>query len=620
MDRQLWRFAGVGVVVTIVHMLVAMLAKTGLGLPAQMANLSGFSVALCMSYVGHAFITFKATTDHARQMPRFVITAVAGLATSSAITYLVYSLLGGSFALAMVVMALVVPPVTYVVSKYWVFNEQRSTTRGWQGLLISLGISAIFLIIYWGRLISHDVAWYLVATQKWLFEGARLYVDLIEVNPPLNFYLTIPAVLLSNTLNISPTNAQYLVVAILMTVSLTWIWDILERDQNLPMIRKKLILVLVGFATVLASAKHIAQREHMMLLFILPYVFGYLVLATPDKGKGALARAGFAAIGLCIKPHFMIYPIMMTLLMIWRRKSLWPIVAPANLVIVAVGAIYVGMVMLLHPEYLNEIVPMAVHVYGAYGYDAQSILTVAKPLVFALFIVLGFLVLIKPDKIMGFDVLIVAVIAASISYIMQWTGYAYQILPAHALILIACIWVIGHTKRLTPVSIWAMVAIAYIAIIQINAGYYQNRAYVILSPHLDKQESGYGLMLLSNSVYAGFPIALETEANWISRYPTLWLIPGAVNYIANNDCDDGQNRCVKHLEILSKTRKNIISGIETGMPDILIFDRSLAYITDNSFTYNDFLSQDPRYAKLIADYEIKERLPHFTIMQRKPDR
>jgi len=33
-----------------------------------------------------------------------------------------------------------------------------------------------------------DVSWYLVATERFV-NGARLYQDVIEVNPPLAFYL-----------------------------------------------------------------------------------------------------------------------------------------------------------------------------------------------------------------------------------------------------------------------------------------------------------------------------------------------------------------------------------------------------------------------------------------------
>ena len=39
----------------------------------------------------------------------------------------------------------------------------------------------------WGQTINHDTAWYLYATRAWL-DGAQLYVDIVEVNPPLSFY------------------------------------------------------------------------------------------------------------------------------------------------------------------------------------------------------------------------------------------------------------------------------------------------------------------------------------------------------------------------------------------------------------------------------------------------
>ncbi|MGQ3393437.1 MAG: hypothetical protein ACT6S1_22400 [Blastomonas fulva] len=45
---------------------------------------------------------------------------------------------------------------------------------------------------------------YLVATGMW-FDGAQLYRDIAENNPPLSFYLTATAVLMSRVIPIAPT-------------------------------------------------------------------------------------------------------------------------------------------------------------------------------------------------------------------------------------------------------------------------------------------------------------------------------------------------------------------------------------------------------------------------------
>ena len=48
----------------------------------------------------------------------------------------------------------------------------------------------------------HDVAWYLYATGR-LLDGATLYRDIIDLNPPLIFYLTTPAVWIARGLEYS---------------------------------------------------------------------------------------------------------------------------------------------------------------------------------------------------------------------------------------------------------------------------------------------------------------------------------------------------------------------------------------------------------------------------------
>lgn len=124
MIRQLQRFAGVGVVITLAHVLVALLMQSVFDLTPQIANFTGFCFASFLSYLGHSFVTFGATKNHGMQVPRFVLVALVGLVTSSAMTFLVVTHLHGSFVQAMAVVAVVVPPITFLVSKFWVFHEQ----------------------------------------------------------------------------------------------------------------------------------------------------------------------------------------------------------------------------------------------------------------------------------------------------------------------------------------------------------------------------------------------------------------------------------------------------------------------------------------------------------------
>jgi len=124
---QIARFAGVGALATAVHVGVALIAAQALGLAPQIANAAGFCAAVLLSYVGHGRWVFDTDLRHTLHGPRFLATALLGLAVSSSITHAVTIWMGAPFAVAMAIVALMVPACTYVMCKIWVFRPDYST-------------------------------------------------------------------------------------------------------------------------------------------------------------------------------------------------------------------------------------------------------------------------------------------------------------------------------------------------------------------------------------------------------------------------------------------------------------------------------------------------------------
>lgn len=118
---QLLRFGGVGALATVLHVAVAMLASELAGAAPLLANGLGFAVALLWSYLGHGRLSFRTELRHDIHGPRFFVVALAGFLVSSGITQIISVSYGGPFALAMFVVALVVPLVSFVICKIWVF-------------------------------------------------------------------------------------------------------------------------------------------------------------------------------------------------------------------------------------------------------------------------------------------------------------------------------------------------------------------------------------------------------------------------------------------------------------------------------------------------------------------
>jgi putative flippase GtrA len=119
----IFRFAIVGVVATAVHMAVALVLHNLAGLAPLPANVLAFATAVLFSFVGHSYWTFR---DHGAELKysaaRFFIVAISGFLLNNAILWVLVekTALGGSTSI--IFAALVVPPMTYLLSKLWAFR------------------------------------------------------------------------------------------------------------------------------------------------------------------------------------------------------------------------------------------------------------------------------------------------------------------------------------------------------------------------------------------------------------------------------------------------------------------------------------------------------------------
>lgn len=123
---QLARFATVGVLATLVHIVAAVLAAALFGLEPQAANSAGFGAAVVLSYFGHGKITFGARLSHSFHGPRFLAVSTCGWAISSLLTELIAIKLGAPLMIALGAIALIVPIATLLICKLWIFSEGQS--------------------------------------------------------------------------------------------------------------------------------------------------------------------------------------------------------------------------------------------------------------------------------------------------------------------------------------------------------------------------------------------------------------------------------------------------------------------------------------------------------------
>lgn len=595
---QLARFAGVGGLATLVHICTALVAYEFLSFENLWANLTGFGAAVFVSYFGHARFTFQADAVHKEQFPRFLFVALVGLATSSAVVWLTNDKLGHSFGLSMLLVAVAVPLVSFFAMKFFVFTQHKNRIDiDWGGVAVAAVFVVCFLLIYWSRLHHHDVAWYLVATRR-VLDGAVLYRDVIEINPPLNFYLTMPAVLLADLLNLSLTNGQYVFIALLTAASLIWSGQILRNDALLPPLYRYAFMALAGASITVAAINNIAQREHILVILMLPWLVGHL---SSKQGPRPCFRAVVATVGVCLKPYFLIFPFLMLCRDIWRTRSWRPIFWAEYLAMLAVLVGFVGFVALFHPLYFSEIIPTAQVVYGVFGAEFSNVIrSIQLPAFLGLVVIAANAFRPAP----GSGVFILAAIGGLISYLAQAKGFLYHIVPLLSFQLLLGVWIGLATRALWSARLIALAMSSVLVSVLFFFSFYKNayRDEVIdVAKDLGVTKS---IMTGSTELAAGAPVALALGIDWASRYPHTWIHPGALERKHQANCVEERQLCERIDEILDQNRSYMLQDMQKFRPELVVVSRFTRTHVTQSVSWLDFMLAEPEFGAIMQSYDL----------------
>lgn len=489
------------------------------------------------------------------------------------------------------------------------------TTGRFVGLTVGMALALVLLGLFWNRPITDDVAWYLMGTRDWL-NGATLFRDIVEPNPPLNFYFTVPAIQIADTFGVSDTNGQYILTALMIFGSLFWCGTVIRNEFGLSPARQALLLVGIGAAMVIPALDSIGQREQTLVILMMPWLLGQ-VAGGPPGARADVPRALVAALGVCLKPHFVLYPIAVTLVWIVRTRSLRPILSPANLVFLAVGLAYVAYVAAVHPAYLFEIVPIASQVYGAYKTDAGMLVAAVYPRVLLLLLPVLFALRGREVRTASGPVIFGAVtLAALASFWVQGTAFPYHLIPVSVFGMVACAIMLAKAKSFAPIHAAAATAFVGLATLGVRQGFPEHPAVDHLAAVADQVGEFDSFISFSSSLFAGPPIEMATGAEWVSRYPANWLVPGVVEELGKTDCGLEPDRCTALRAIGAKNRSDNITDMMRAEPDLLIVELDPGFFPEPRFDWLAYMAEDPAWADVFQNYKEVARTAGFLFFKR----
>lgn len=295
--------------------------------------------------------------------------------------------------------------------------------------LVAIGTAAF----HFSGPLSPDVEWLITVSER-ILDGGRLYIDILEPNPPMAGYLYMPPVLLARAPGMSPEPFVVLWTVLFGLVTTGFATRVITEHRLLK--HPELFFPVALLLVLSAWGEDFAQREHFATMACLPLIVSLGLRATGIRPRAYVwIIAGLAGgFMLAIKPHFALPILLAVLYVAWRQRSVRPIFAPEMWLAGSLFVAFIAATWLFYPAFYENIVPVASTVYLPDRRPLWLMLIVRAAVSFELITIislLGFRKHIKLTPVLG--VMFFAALGFWLSYLAQGRGYPYQILPGMAL-------------------------------------------------------------------------------------------------------------------------------------------------------------------------------------------
>jgi hypothetical protein len=412
-------------------------------------------------------------------------------------------------------------------------------------LLLLMSVLGVVLFIALRSPLKDDIAWLLYVARRWL-AGRELYIDVVEVNPPLIVWISAIPLEIARWLDVAP---QFVAMPVFVAAVLGCAWwtSSLLRAQGGLFAEQLPVFAVIGSALLILPAADLGQREHLLVAAFLPYL---ALFARSLDGRGApdgsrasvgaaLAAGTLAGLGCALKPRYAAVFAVLECVALTRGLRPWrrmPIAAGTTLV----G--YAGLVAILCPAYLRRAVPMALALYGATDVSFLTLLA-DSALVLGGQAVAIFLLWLRRRSLTDYSLMLTLVVFAAMSTIICFVDgkdWYYHRLPATVITVLALLlWsateLVQRRWRIRWPLVVAAVAVAVFGVSSVQQ--LEPEAMEAVQPRqttvdrlegIIRDEHARTYIAFSEWIALGFPVVNETGVTWASRFDSMWALKGEV--------------------------------------------------------------------------------------------
>ena len=467
-------------------------------------------------------------------------------------------------------------------------------------LLVALVIVALVTVARLGDTVDSDVAWQLWIAQQ-IRSGASLYSDIVEVNPPLWFWMALPVDRAAAALHVRPEPVLVAAVGIFAGLALA------ATDRLLRHIAPPRRTLLLGYAALCLLAMpwvHLGQREQLVLIGTLPYAA--LIAARRERREvpstlAFLVGAG-AAIVFALKHYFLIVPLLLELWLLVALRRHWRGRRPETIAMISIGATYAAGIVIWARDYLTRIVPLVRLSYGmlrppnfSYLFGPFALLGLVS-----LGLVAAHMRLAARATAPVATALTVAAIAFAAIYFIQAKGWIYHAIPLLGCASLALVALLAEARA--PMRALSLAAPALLALPLWFAT--QEKLHPAL-PNPDLLDAVSGLQpgetvgFLSVETAIPWSITLQRGFRYPSRYMGYWMM----NAIVANErrADPDPRLSALGRQIVADT----VADFRCAPPARIVIPRPPA--GQPGFDILPFFLRDGEFAALLSQYRLRSR-------------
>lgn len=421
----------------------------------------------------------------------------------------------------------------------------RASTR--TSIICGAVILAALAVVLFTQLrtpMKDDVAWLLWVAKQWL-RGQRLYIDVVEVNPPLIVWISAIPVLIGELIGVTAkTVAVFLFAAAALWSS--WISAKLLHGVAPAFRRAPVTFAVIACVILLMPGVEFGQREHLMIIAVLPHLC-VLIRALEGHGNGlgmVVGSSVAAGLGVSLKPRYLVC-LAMVELVAWLRRGFHLRLSP--FIAFGVAGLYALAILIFFPSFIDRAVPLAVTLYGGTDTSLPELVLESWRLL-ASVAVTGALTFTLPKASAGRTVMAVLTgfaIAATLAMFLDGKNWFYHRIPATTVVVLALLYwcaeaaISRRSSGARPDLRYVALMVVALVPLALQADKLGERLHerLVLAVEPDnstevklerliRRERVRTYVAFSEWIGLGFPVVDDTGVTWASRFDSMWALRG----------------------------------------------------------------------------------------------